>query len=53
LFREEVYQDVKQKNPDAKVAELTKIIGEMWSKIDPAHKARLEASYRANKEKAD
>lgn len=34
LYRGEVYDDVKAKNPTSKITELTKIISEMWGKVD-------------------
>ena len=51
LFREEVYNKVKGENPNAKITELTKIISEMWNKVDKATKDRLEATYQLNKDK--
>jgi hypothetical protein len=44
---------VKSKNPEAKITELTKIISQMWSKVDGATKTRLEAEYEKNKAKYD
>ncbi len=41
LFRGEVYDNVKGKNPNAKITELTKIISEMWGKVDESTKRRL------------
>lgn len=49
LFRGEVYDDVKAKNPNAKITEITKIISEKWSKVDEATKTRLEEEYHTNK----
>lgn len=40
LFRAEVYEKVKTDNPTSKVADLAKIIGEMWSKVDEEVKSR-------------
>ena len=36
-------------NPTAKITELTKIISDMWAKVDPDTKTRLEAEYQKNK----
>lgn len=52
LYRAEVYDDVKAKNPDAKITDLTRIISEMWGKVDEATRARLEEQYQKNKEEA-
>lgn len=53
LYRGEVYDDVKAKNPTAKITEITKIISSMWGTIDEANKARLEEVYLKNKSKYD
>jgi len=45
-----VYDKVKADNPTAKITEITKIISDMWGKIDQATKDRLEAEYQTNKE---
>ena len=42
---------MKNKNPNAKITELTKIISEMWGKVDEATKNRLEVEYQKNKAK--
>lgn len=44
---------MKAKNPDAKITELTKIISDMWGKVDAATKNRLEVEYQKNKAKHD
>jgi hypothetical protein len=44
-----VYDRVKADNPTAKITEITKIISEMWSRVDAATKDRLEQQYQANK----
>lgn len=51
LFRGEVYEDVKAKNPGAKITQLTKIISERWGRVDEATKNRLQADYQKNKTK--
>lgn len=51
LFREQVYDDVKKDNPDARVTEITKIISEMWNNLDTDEKEKLSQQYRKNKEK--
>jgi hypothetical protein len=44
---------VKANHPDAKITEMTKIISDMWSKIDEGNKSRLESLYQKNKLKHD
>jgi hypothetical protein len=44
---------VKAKHPDAKITEMTKIISDMWSKVDGTTKSRLESLYQKNKAKHD
>jgi hypothetical protein len=41
---------VKSDHPDARITEITKIISDMWAKVDPAVKTRLEAEYQNNKQ---
>lgn len=40
---------MKADNPTAKITEITKIISDMWGRIEPATKERLEAEYQKNK----
>jgi hypothetical protein len=42
LFRGEVYNQVKNDNPESKITELTKIISTMWNNADQSIKDRLE-----------
>lgn len=50
MFRGEVYDKVKSDNPEAKQADLSKIIGDMWHKVDADTKNRLETEYAKNQE---
>lgn len=40
---------MRAENLSAKITEITKIISDMWKKVDPATKSRLEAEYQKNK----
>lgn len=50
LYRQEVYDEVKKDNPEAKITEITKIIGEMWRNATQKTKDRLTKQYLKNKE---
>jgi hypothetical protein len=43
LYKREVFDRVRSQNPDAKIADMVKIISGMWAQIDEATKTRLEA----------
>lgn len=53
LYKAEVYQNVREKYPDAAMGELTKIITDMWEKVDVSKKDKYKADYVKNKAKYD
>ena len=59
-FRKQVYEDVKDKNPNLKITEITKVIGDMFKSLDEKKKKTLEdqfhkelAVYKEDKAKYD
>lgn len=38
LFRQEVFSDVRRDNPEARMVDVTRMIGEMWNNLDPQEK---------------
>ena len=51
MFKDEVYQDVKKKNPDLKITELTKVIAGMYEKLDEGKKKEYKSVYEKEMEK--
>lgn len=53
LYRAEIFDDIKLKNPKLKATELATLIGEMWKKSSSETKTRFEDEYKANKANYD
>jgi len=50
LYSAQIFEQVKADNPNARIAEITKIISDMWIDVDQATKDRLHAQYQKNQE---
>lgn len=35
LYRSDVYNQVKKENPDLRITDLTRLIGDMWKNVKP------------------
>lgn len=53
LYRAEIFDEIKLKNPKLKPTELASLIGDMWKKSDSETKSRFEEDYKANKANYD
>ena len=49
LFCDDVRKTVQEKNVNTRMADVSKIMAEMWGNLDPAEKERYEALGRAEK----
>ena len=49
LYRQDIYEYIKQEHPNLRITEVTKIIGEMWKYLDPKLKERYEMEYEINR----
>jgi len=47
MFRNEVYEKIKKKNPRANAPELATVIGQKWQELDDAKKEAYKGSYNA------
>ena len=47
MFRNEVYEKIKKKNPKAKAPEVATVIGQKWQELDDAKKEAYKGSYNA------
>lgn len=53
LYKQEVYPEVKKKNPETKITQITQIISEMWKGVDADTKARFEKLAEKKKQEYD
>lgn len=53
LYRAEIFDEIKLKNPKLKSTELACLIGDMWKKSDSETKTRFEEEYKSNKANYD
>ena len=52
LYRQDIYEYIKQENPTMRITEITKVIGDMWKCLDPDLKGRYEMEYEINRKDA-
>jgi len=48
----DIYDQIKVENPNLRITDITRIIGDMWKELDPKLKERYEQEYQINKKTA-
>lgn len=51
IFSNEIRPTVKKQNPDAKITDMSKIIGDMWKGMDDGKKAKYQKKADTDKER--
>ena len=52
-FRKDVYNEVKEENPDLKITKITELIGERWRNLSTVEKTKYESQYTKEKKQYD